>query len=159
MRTFIAIALTTCASLPSLSSEGQTGKGLSPADVNKINDVTQRLVNAALAKDWATFAAVFVEDAISNPPNEPAVKGRAAIRSWAEKLPPITAFEGTNVKVEGRDDLAYVMGTYTMTIAPPGAPGPIKDSGKFVQIYLKQPDGSWLIAVDIFNSDLPAASP
>ncbi len=159
MRILSAVALTTCAWLLSLPSEAQTGKGLSQADVNKINDVTQRQVKAALAKDWATFAAVYVDDAVLNPPNEPAVKGRAAIRSWAEKFPPLTAFTATSVKVEGRDDLAYVLGTYTMTIAPPGAPGPVKDSGKYVEIRRKQPDGKWLVAVDIFNSDLPAVPP
>ena len=55
-----------------------------------------------------------------------------------------------------RDDLAYVLGTYTMTIVPPGAPGPIEDSGKYIEIRRRQPDGSWLISTDIFNSDLPS---
>ena len=39
-------------------------------------------MKAALAKDWATFAAQYVEDAVVYPPNESAVKGREAIRSW-----------------------------------------------------------------------------
>jgi ketosteroid isomerase-like protein len=52
-----------------------------------------------------------------------------------------------------------VLGTYTMTIVPPGAPGPVNDSGKYVEVRRKQSDGSWLIAVDIFNSDLPAPQP
>ena len=71
----------------------------------------------------------------------------------------MTAFKANNVIVDGRDDLAYVVGTYTMTIVPPGAPGPINDSGKYVEIRRKQSDGSWLIAVDIFNSDLPTPEP
>lgn len=63
------------------------------------------------------------------------------------------------MKVEGREDLAYVLGTYTMTMAPPGAPGPINDSGKFVTVLRRQADGRWLAAVDMFSSDLPAAPP
>jgi ketosteroid isomerase-like protein len=31
------------------------------------------------------------------------------------------------------------------------------DKGKYVEIWKKQPDGSWKCAVDMFNSDLPAA--
>jgi len=132
---------------------------MSQAEVSKINEVTQTFVKAALAKDWATVAALYVDDAVLNPPHEPAVKGRTAIRAWMEKFPPLTDFKASNVKVEGRDDLAYVLGTYTMTIAPPGAPGAVNDSGKYVEVRRRQPDGRWLIAVDIFNSDLPASPP
>jgi ketosteroid isomerase-like protein len=115
-----------------LPAAGQTGKSLSDADLRKIDDITQTAVNAALARDFATWAALFLDEAVVNPPNEPAVKGRAAIRTWLEKFPPITEFKLNNEKVEGREDLAYVLGNYAMTITPPGAPGPIKDSGKFV---------------------------
>ena len=159
MRILDVVALATCAWLVSLPSEAQTGKALSQADVSKINEVSQSQVKAALAKDWTAFAAVYLDDAVLNPPNEPAVKGRAAIRVWAAQFPPMTDFKVSLVKVDGRDDLAYVLGTYTMTIAPLGAPGPVKDSGKYVEVRRRQPDGRWLIAVDIFNSDLPAAAP
>ena len=90
-----------------LPAEGQSGKSLSEADVKKIDDVTQTAMNAALARDFATWAALFLDDAVINPPNEPAVKGRAAIRAWLEKFPPITEFKLNNEKVEGREDLAY----------------------------------------------------
>jgi uncharacterized protein (TIGR02246 family) len=142
-----------------LPSEAQTEKSLSEADLKKIDDVTQTAMNAALARDFATWAALFLDDAVVNPPNEPAVKGRAAIRAWLEKFPPITEFKLNNEKVEGREDLAYVLGTYTMTITPPGAPGPVKDSGKFVTVVRRQRDGSWLGAVDMFSSDLPPPPP
>ena len=132
---------------------------LSQADIAKINEGTQTFVKGALGKNWATVAALYVDDAVLNPPHEPAVKGRPAINAWLEKFPPLTAFKANNVIVEGREDLAYVVGTYTMTIVPPGAPAPVSDSGKYVEVRRKQADGSWLIAVDIFNSDLPAPPP
>ena len=46
-----------------------------------------------------------------------------------------------------------------MTLEVPGAPGPVHDEGKFVEIRRKEPDGMWLVAVDIFNSDLPPPAP
>jgi uncharacterized protein (TIGR02246 family) len=159
MRMLNVVALATIAWFVSLPSEAQTDNGLSQTDVRKIDEVTQTAVKAALAKDFATWAALFLDDAVVNPPNEPAVKGRTAIRAWLEKFPPITEFKLNNVKMEGREDLAYVLGTYTMTITPPGAPGPVKDSGKFVTVVRRQPDGRWLAAVDMFSSDLPAAPP
>jgi ketosteroid isomerase-like protein len=33
---------------------------------------------------------------------------------------------------------------------------PQKDSGKFIEVWRRQGDGSWKIADDIFNSSLPA---
>jgi uncharacterized protein (TIGR02246 family) len=145
--------------LISLPSEGQTGKSLSAADLKNIDDITQVAMNAALARDFATWAALFFEDAVIYPPNEPPVKGRAAIRAWLEKFPPMTEFKLKNEKVEGREDLGYVLGTYSMTIIPLGAPGPVKDSGKFVTIVRRQPDGRWLCAVDMFSSDMPPPPP
>jgi uncharacterized protein (TIGR02246 family) len=159
IRLLNVIALATCACLVSQPSEAQNLGGLSQTDLRKIDETTQTAVKAALAKDFATWAALFLDDAVVNPPNEPAVKGRAAIRVWLEKFPPITEFKLNNEKVEGRDDLAYVLGTYTMTIVPPGAPGPVKDSGKFVTVLRRQPDGRWLAAVDMFSSDLPGPTP
>jgi ketosteroid isomerase-like protein len=159
MKILDVTAFATCACLASLPSEAQTGKLLSQADVAKINQSTETFVKATLAKDWATVAALYIDDAILNPPNEPAARGRAAIRAWLEKFPPITGFTASNLRVEGRDDLAYVLGTYAMTIALPGGPGPVKDSGKYVEVRRRQPDGRWLIAVDIFNSDLAATPP
>jgi uncharacterized protein (TIGR02246 family) len=132
---------------------------ISPADVSKINEVTQAFLKAALARDWAALAALYVEDAVFHPPNMPGVKGRAAIRGWFENFPPLTSFKATNVTVDGQGDFAYVVGTYTTTMAPPGAPGPVNDKGKFVEVRRKQPDGRWLIAVDMFSSDLPAPAP
>ncbi len=149
------VALVAC-TLLTMPSQAQTAKGLSQEDVKKINEATQASVKAALAKDWTAWTADYLEDAVLFPPNQPAVGGRAAIRAWAQAFPPMTSFTLSNVKVEGRDDLAYVLGTYTLTMLPIGAPGPVKDSGKFIEIRRRQPDGRWLTAADIFNSDLPA---
>jgi len=34
-----------------------------------------------------------------------------------------------------------------------------KDRGKFLDIWKKQTDGSWKVAIDMVNSDLSAATP
>src|SRR6185295_18370061 len=131
----------------------------SQGDIGKINEGTQTFVRGALGKNWGAVAALYTDDAVLNPPHAPRVNGRSPIKAWFEQFPPMTAFKASNGMVDGLDDLAYVVGEYTMTIVPPGAPGPINDSGKYVEIRRKQPDGSWLITVDIFNSDLPIPEP
>jgi uncharacterized protein (TIGR02246 family) len=152
------VALATCAWLVSLPADAQT-KGLSQAEIRNIDQIAETAMKAAVARDFETWSALFLDDGVVYPPNEPAVKGRAAIRAWLEKFPPITEFKLVHVKVDGREDLAYVLGTYAMTITPPGAPGPVKDSGKFVTVVRRQADGRWLTAVDMFSSDLPAPPP
>jgi ketosteroid isomerase-like protein len=58
-------------------------------------------------------------------------------------------------ELEGRGDVAYARGSYSMKIAVPGAPAPVDEKGKYVEIWRRQADGSWKLARDIFNSDLP----
>lgn len=154
LRVVLAVFLGLLAASPCLAQAG-----LTQADVAAIRESTNTFAKAALAKDYATVASLYTEDAVVNPPMEPAVKGRTAIRAWLEKFPPLTEFKASIAKVEGRGDLAYVLGNMTMTMVPPGAPAPVKDSGKYVEIRRRQVDGKWLIAVDIFNSDLPPAPP
>jgi ketosteroid isomerase-like protein len=73
-------------------------------------------------------------------------------------FPPITAFELRTEEVEGTADLAYVRGRYTMTMSPPGAPA-IADSGKYLEIWRKQSDGTWKSVRDMFSSDIPLPPP
>ncbi|NIM47978.1 MAG: hypothetical protein GTO22_01735 [Gemmatimonadales bacterium] len=66
----------------------------------------------------------------------------------------MTEFTITLVETGGGGDVAYARGTYLLTIAVEGAE-PTTDTGKYIEIRRKQPDGSWPIAIDMFNSDLP----
>ncbi len=127
---------------------------LSDEDVAAITQVNEEWVQANRAHDWAALTAFRTEDAVWMPPNEPAREGRAAIQEWLTPFT-VTDFNVTPVQTEGRDGLAYTRGVYSLTVTIEGTPEPITDTGKYVAIWQKQPDGSWLIAVDIWNSDLP----
>lgn len=117
-----------------------------------------------LAKEWADafnarnaakVAALYSEDATVNPPNEPAVRGRRNIQAWVQKL--IDQGMGNMVLTPTESAItgavAYETGTYSATVALPGGTS-IQDTGKYV-VVLKQVGGAWLLAHDIFNSDLP----
>jgi ketosteroid isomerase-like protein len=41
----------------------------------------------------------------------------------------------------------------------PGVAEPVVDTGKGMEIWKKQKDGSWKVSCDVFNSDLPIATP
>lgn len=115
-------------------------------------------VNARAHRDSAS-AMAYTESAVFMPPNQGAVEGRAAIRAWFQTFPPISEFTLTPIEIEGNGDLAYVRGTYALTVAGPDGRPATSDHGKFLEIRRRQRDGSWLMVTDIFNSDLPATTP
>ena len=48
--------------------------------------------------------------------------------------------------------LVQCCGTYSWTVRV-GESEPAKDHGKWLTIWRKQPDGTWLLSQDIWNSD------
>jgi uncharacterized protein (TIGR02246 family) len=126
---------------------------LSAGDKAAIEAADQAWQEAVRSGDWAGAAALYAENAVFMPPNEPAVEGRGNIQVWFEALPPVTAVEIKTAEIDGLGDLAFTRGTYSMTMSPEGMSS-ITDSGKYVGIFRKQADGSWLYSRDIFNSNL-----
>jgi ketosteroid isomerase-like protein len=136
----------------------QTG-GLSEQDQAAIRKLDDYYVQNATAEkpDWnAAVDLCYAEDAKVLPPNMPAVEGRQAIKAMAAQSPPFKEFKLDIVSLEGRGDLAYEYGTYTLAAAPPGSAAPVTDRGKYVAVWKKHADGTWKMIRDIYNSDLPA---
>ena len=133
--------------------------GLSEEDVVAIKAAHDSFVQAVMTGGWGAVIEFYSEDAVFMPPNAPMIQGREALKAFNKINPPVTAFNITVEDIDGRDDLAYVRGTYSQTIALEGAPEPIQDKGKFLGIMRKQQDGSWLFSVDIINSDLSLPPP
>ena len=126
---------------------------LSAQDVAAIRATTDRFTELMLARDFDKLAQLYTADAAVLPPNQPVVQGQAQIKTWLEAFPKTTRFSIEFQEIEGRDDLAYVRGSYSMTVEPDGTPGPVDDVGKFLEIRKRQADGSWPLAVDMFSSD------
>jgi ketosteroid isomerase-like protein len=103
----------------------------------------------------SAIAAGFTETAVMLPPNVGIVEGRAAILAFFQSIPAIPDFTGQVIEIDGRGDLAYVRGIYTYTAPAVGRIPAYQDHGKFVEIRRRQADGRWLVAVDIFNSNVP----
>jgi ketosteroid isomerase-like protein len=132
--------------------------GLSEADRTAIRQADETDMKMMNAKDWKGDLALYEEDAIELPPNQPAVQGKAAIQAWEESLPPFSNFQEESLEIQGRGDLAYDRGTYSMTMTLPGA-APIKDHGKYLTIWQKQAGGLWKVSRVMFNSDVPLPAP
>ena len=138
--------------------------GLADADrrmISQMADSAPAKFNAAAAsRDWTTYASTYyADDAMVLPPNGAIVSGRDAITQFLASFPQMSNVVLRVDEVEGAGDLAFARGTYEMDVAVPGAPAPVHDKGKYMEIWKKQADGSWKIARDMFSSDLPAEAP
>ena len=103
----------------------------------------------------SAIADGFTETAVMMPPNIGLIEGRAAILAFFQSFPAITDFTGQAIEIDGRGDLAYIRGIYSYTVPAEGRTPSYLDHGKFVEIRRRQADGRWLVAVDIFNSNVP----
>ncbi len=53
-------------------------------------------------------------------------------------------------------EIGYTTGTYRMSDRVKGKM--LVDRGKYVTVWKHEPDGSWKVQLDIFNSDVAAGS-
>ena len=105
-------------------------------------------------------AALYTEDAEVLPPNEKAISGRANIQAYfATFLGAGTASLAlTTGTVVASGTHAVERGSYVLAFTPgPQAPKEFKaitDTGKYVAHWVNQ-GGTWLMAHDMWSSDLP----
>lgn len=133
---------------------------LTYTDLEAIREATAVAIQMSReTTDWVAYTEhYYAPDAIVLPPNAEAVRGRKEIISFFESFPPITDMQFDIVEVGGAGDIAYVYGKYSMTMTPEGEE-PVQGIGKYIEVWKRQPDGSWKVALDIFNSDLPLSEP
>jgi len=63
-------------------------------------------------------------------------------------------WKATKADIARSGDMGYSIGSYDLSVND--AQGkPMTDHGKYTTIWKKQTDGSWKVAVDMFNTDMP----
>ena len=126
-------------------------------DVAAIKKLIDDYLAAANAGDVSAVAAFYTDDAIRMPPNAPAKIGKEAIQSDVQtQLDQFTIKLGLEVvEVEVAGDWAFGRGSHTITLTPKAGGEPTEDSGKWIEILKRQPDGAWKIYRLIWNSDQP----
>jgi uncharacterized protein (TIGR02246 family) len=132
------------------------------ADLQSIRELERKAREAAEAKDLDRYISFYAADAVLFWPGAPMITGRAAIREFMQgflSMPAFSlSFETVKVEVSQAGDLAYSYGTNKVTLAGPDGKR-MKDRGKYLTVYGKQPDGTWMVVADMGNSDLPALVP
>lgn len=131
-----------------------TPAALSQSDIDAIRAASTLYAEAAVKGDFAAMASTFEADGMMLPANAPLLNGVREIEKWGRAFPPITKLTLEPLETVGDGTMAWVRGRYSFVMAPPGQ-AEVSDTGKYIEIWRKQADGSWKIHRDIFNSDLP----
>jgi ketosteroid isomerase-like protein len=160
MRHFAAvIVIALCALAPVPDALAQKVKH-APSDAIRAAD--QEWLKVFAAKDLEKSVAFCAEDGSVLAPNAPIATGRPAISQLFTVFFSLPEFNiqwlPSKVSVARSGEMGYSTGTYQLSFKGP-AGTTIADHGKYVTVWQKQGDGSWKVALDIFNSDLPAATP
>lgn len=141
------------------------------ARMDQESAAARQAIEAANANFARWFAAgqsdsttsMYTENATVMPPNQKAATGRQAIKAsfdglfamgtWTIALTPGSVIANGPLAVESG---TYVLGFTPGPNAPPGmAPA---DTGKYL-VHWQQVGGQWMLAHDIWNSDLPPPAP
>ena len=112
-------------------------------------------VAAMREANWERVARSFSENAVRIPPHEDPHQGREAIETWLRGIEELSRYELVRDQIQGADGIAYVRGTYAITLRPVGAPGPISDEGDFLEIWRRGSDGAWSITEAMWNTRRP----
>jgi ketosteroid isomerase-like protein len=133
---------------------------LTDEDLAALEDLRAANIQATLAGDCDALNAMFAEDAVLLPQDEPMIEGAEAIRATCdpdEATPQEVTI--TSLGIDGYGDLAVGHGTWSQTFLSEDEAEPLTISGKYVLVSRKQADGSWLWSVLIWNSDAPLPQP
>lgn len=113
--------------------------------------------DTANRKDVDGTVSYMADDGETLPPNEPAARDKAAIRSsWANliALPGFTVhWEPLRVQVAESGELGYTSGFYTFSFTDANGKT-VSDRGKYVEVW-KKVGGKWKCSSDAYNSDMP----
>jgi uncharacterized protein (TIGR02246 family) len=112
--------------------------------------------------DAERWIQLWTEDGVQSPPGAPPNVGRDTIFTSISAAMEAFAFENMQIDIEEvlvAGDLAIARGLYTVTYVPHDGSAPIPVDGKYTSTFQRQPDGSWKLYRDIFNSNVPPAAP
>jgi uncharacterized protein (TIGR02246 family) len=129
------------------------------ADEAAVRQADEDWNKAAQSKQVDPWVAFYADDAVILPPNEAKATGKESIRKEISELlglPGVAvSWKPEKVEVSRSGDLAYTQGVYELSTTDAHGKA-TTDHGKTVEIWRKQPDGSWKCIVDMWSSNLPA---
>jgi len=140
---------------PSILSSGAAVAAEMTADQAAIQKVWETYSAAVVAGDSDLWLSLYDENGIQMPPGVPArgkdVLVKVVPKAWAAVK--TSAMQINPAEITVGADWAYSRGVYTADRVVQGKD--VHIDGKFLTIFRHQPDGSWKIYRDCFNSNTP----
>ncbi|MDX1395185.1 MAG: DUF4440 domain-containing protein [Gemmatimonadota bacterium] len=114
------------------------------------------LAEALTDGDVRRIMSVFTKEPVTLPPHEPLRHGRADVKAWHETILGHyrTAAQITPLEIKVSGDIGYVRGAYAMEMTAKDGTG-AADMGKILMIWERNPDDTWSLSRNIWNSDAP----
>jgi len=127
-------------------------------DLAAIQAINEKILRGLNEGDLELLNSTVAENHIMMIPNRPELAGKEAIEAANENL--IASWDNVEIWTPAETvvagDFAYQRGAYDITLTPKRlGVEPIRSVGKYIHIYERQDDGSWLMIRDIFNSNGP----
>jgi len=115
------------------------------AAAEEIRHLIKEWVEASNAGDIDKIMSLVTDDCVMIPPNAPPLIGKDAIRKDYQESFDLYSSQGDETIAEFRvsGDFAFSRGTWTHSQTPKAGGESKKTNGSFLDIYQKQPDGSW----------------
>lgn len=151
---FVAALFLVAACAPSSEESRSEAHGASAQDLAAISRLHDAYVLAHNDADVPRMIALYTEDGVLMPTDEPALTGREAIGDHYEEF-----FDQTPSKIRLRPIETRVAGDWAferleMTVTLPGGGENVMEAKvKYLWILERQKDGSWKIARAIYNLD------
>ena len=127
------------------------------ADITAIKDMLSQYEVAINNGDFDSWITLWADDGVRMPPDAPARIGKAQIIEEMKPAFEQIIFELTIPSIEDAKvygDLGLTHCNYTLSVTPKaGGETIVMPEGKALTLYERQPDGSWKIVYDCFNSN------
>ena len=130
-------------------------------ELDRLSASHRRYIEAVKIGDVATIVSLFREDAVYMPLNEPSLYGTAEVREWFEdywKRFRIEVLSETERDVTVLDGWAIERWAYMVAVAPVAGGERIRDDGRFMVAWRREPDNTWKIFQLMYNSIRPISS-
>jgi uncharacterized protein (TIGR02246 family) len=130
-----------------LSACGRPAAPAPRGERQAIEATVARYVSASNEGDADALTALYADDAVLLPPDHEPIQGREAIGEfWRQGTD--EGLEVSTLRLDVSGDVGYLVGRYHL----PATDEEPADSGKSVLCLKRQPDGSWKVTADIWNS-------
>jgi uncharacterized protein (TIGR02246 family) len=134
--------------------------------VDDAADTRARAEIDSLGRQWEEAAnrgqvegimEIYAPDAVILPPGGPVIEGSETIRELFrqefERFDTKLAFTTQEIEVDG--DMAFRRGRYVWRGTPRLSGQTVETTNKFLEVWRRQPDGTWRISVDMWNPGEP----